>query len=96
MPRCVTRSALRAYVLETADPGAVLRMLDRNIQYFDPDAMATVLYGLYTPETGEFTFSAAVMRNLVGSAPARDDIALLTLHRHPAPRQPGKEPRQPG
>ena len=187
------RSVLRAYVLETADPGAVLRMLDRNIQYFDPDAMATVLYGLYTPETGEFTFSsaghlppvlatpgghpagmlpiqpdppigsaddperrpatavippgallccftdglverrdeaidlgigrvaatldeliaaspghgdrpvplaedacAAVMRNLVGSAPARDDIALLTLHRHPAPRQPGKEPRQPG
>jgi phosphoserine phosphatase RsbU/P len=177
------RSALRAYVLETADPGAVLRLLDRNVQYFDPDAMATVLYGLYTPETGEFTFSsaghlppvlappgwrpagmlpvqpdppigatddpgrssatavippgallccftdglverrdevidlgigrvaatldqliadgarcggmlvplaedacAAVMRNLVGSAPARDDIALLTLHRQTAPR----------
>jgi phosphoserine phosphatase RsbU/P len=177
------RSALRAYVLETADPGAVLRMLDRNIQYFDPDAMATVLYGLYTPETGEFAFSsaghlppvlatpgghpagmlpvqpdppigaandpgrrsatavippgallccftdglverrdevidlgidrvaatldqliaggathkgmlvplaedacAAVMRNLVGSAPARDDIALLMLHRQPVPR----------
>jgi sigma-B regulation protein RsbU (phosphoserine phosphatase) len=178
------RSALRAYVLEGADPAAVLRMLDRNIQYFDPDAMATILYGLYTPETGEFTFSsaghlppvlatpderqagmlpidpdppvgtandpgrrsttaviphgallccftdglverrdeaidfgigrvaaaldeliaaipshgdgpvplaevacAAVMRNLVGSAPARDDIALLMLHRHLAPRQ---------
>jgi phosphoserine phosphatase RsbU/P len=177
------RSALRAYVLETKDPGAVLRLLDRNVQYFDPDAMATVLYGLYTPETGEFTFSsaghlppvlatadgcpagmlpvrpdppigtaddlvrssatavippgallccftdglverrdeaidlgigrvaaaldqliagganhggmlvplaedacAAVMRNLVGSAPAQDDIALLMLHRHPAPR----------
>jgi serine phosphatase RsbU (regulator of sigma subunit) len=173
------RSALRAFVLETADPGAVLRTLDRNIQYFDPDAMATVLYGVYTPGTGEFTFSsaghlppvlatsdgppggilpiqpdppigtaddqphrsatavippgallccftdglverrdqaidlgigrvaatldeviaarardgdrpvplaedacAAVMRNLVGSAPARDDIALLTLYRH--------------
>jgi hypothetical protein len=29
---------------------------------------------------------AAVMRNLVGSAPARDDIALLTLHRQAAPR----------
>jgi sigma-B regulation protein RsbU (phosphoserine phosphatase) len=187
------RSALRAYVLETADPGAVLRMLDRNIQYFDPDAMATVLYGLYTWGTGEFTFSsaghlppvlatpdghparmlpiqpdppigaaddprrrpataviprgallccftdglverrdevidlgigrvaatldkliaasaahsgrlvplaedacAAVMRDLVGSAPARDDIALLTLHRHPIPRQPDNGPRQPG
>ena len=189
------RSALRAYVLETADPGAVLHMLDRNIGYFDPGAMATVLYGLYTPHTGEFTFSsaghlppvlaapdgrpagmlplqpdppigtadvaddrerrpatavippgalvccftdglverrgetidvgigrvaatldeliaaspgndhpgtlaedacAAVMRNLVGSAPAPDDIALLTLYRHPAPRQPAKGPPQPG
>jgi serine phosphatase RsbU (regulator of sigma subunit)/putative methionine-R-sulfoxide reductase with GAF domain len=174
------RSALRAYVLETADPGEVLHKLDHNIAYFEPDAMATVLYGLYTPGTGELVFSsaghlppvlatpdgrragmlavqpdlpigttedperrpatvvvppgailccftdglverrdeaidqgigrvaatldemiaagpgrgarstslaedacAAVMRNLVGNAPARDDIALLVLHRHP-------------
>ncbi len=53
------RSALRAYVLETPDPGTALRMLDRKIQYFEPDAMATVLYGLYTPGTGEFTVSSA-------------------------------------
>ncbi|HEY1823555.1 MAG TPA: SpoIIE family protein phosphatase, partial [Trebonia sp.] len=53
------RSALRAYVLETADPGTALRMLDRKFQYFEPDAMATVLYGLYTPGTGEFVFSSA-------------------------------------
>ncbi|HEY3882437.1 MAG TPA: GAF domain-containing SpoIIE family protein phosphatase [Trebonia sp.] len=53
------RSALRAYVLETADPGTALRMLDRKIQYFEPDAMATVLYGLYTPGTGELVVSSA-------------------------------------
>jgi len=53
------RSALRAYVLEFADPGTALRMLDRKIQYFEPDAMATVLYGLYTPGTGEFAVSLA-------------------------------------
>jgi phosphoserine phosphatase RsbU/P len=53
------RSALRAYALEEPDPGTPLRMLDRKIQYFEPDAMATVLYGLYTPETGEFTVSSA-------------------------------------
>jgi serine phosphatase RsbU (regulator of sigma subunit) len=53
------RSALRAYVLEAAGPAAALRMLDRKIQYFEPDAMATVLYGLYTPGTGEFTVSSA-------------------------------------
>ena len=53
------RSALRAYVLETMDPGTALRLLDRKIQYFEPDAMATLLYGLYTPGTGEFTVSLA-------------------------------------
>jgi serine phosphatase RsbU (regulator of sigma subunit) len=53
------RSALRAYVLETADPAAALRRLDRKIQYFEPEAMATVLYGVYTPGTGEFTVSLA-------------------------------------
>jgi sigma-B regulation protein RsbU (phosphoserine phosphatase) len=39
---------------------------------------------------------AAVMRNLVGSTPARDDIALLMLHRHLAARQQDKGPRQLG
>ncbi len=53
------RSALRAYVLESAQPATALRMLDRNIQYFEPDVMATALYGLYAPETGEFTVSSA-------------------------------------
>ena len=53
------RSALRAYVLETSDPAAALRLLDRKIQYFEPDAMATVLYGVYTPWTGEFLASSA-------------------------------------
>jgi phosphoserine phosphatase RsbU/P len=53
------RSALRAYVLQTADPATALRMLDRTIQYFEPNAMATVLYGRYTPPTGEFTVSSA-------------------------------------
>jgi phosphoserine phosphatase RsbU/P len=173
------RSTLRAYVLEVADPAVALRMVDRKIQYFEPNAMATVLYGLYSPQSGEFRFSsaghlppvvaapgqgaeglpvtpappigtaddaprhsavaaippggllccytdglverrdrvideginslaailagqvegaadrngrpvslaedacAAVMRGLVGSAPARDDVALLVAHRHP-------------
>ena len=53
------RSALRAYVLQTADPATALRMLDRKMQYFEPDAMATVLYGLYTPGTGEIEISSA-------------------------------------
>ena len=53
------RSALRAYVLEAEDPGTVLRMLDRKIQYFEPDAMATVQYAVYSPESGQLTVSSA-------------------------------------
>ena len=65
------RSALRAYVLETADPATALRLLDRKIQYFEPDAMATVLYGLYTPGTGEFAVSSAGHLPPVLAAPGR-------------------------
>src|SRR4029077_2543898 len=38
------RSALRAYALETPDPAEVLSRLDRKMQHFEPDALATVLY----------------------------------------------------
>ncbi len=44
------RSALRAYALETADPAEVLGRLDRKMQYFEPDALATVLYAVIEPE----------------------------------------------
>jgi phosphoserine phosphatase RsbU/P len=158
------RSALRAYALETRDPAEVLGRLDRKMQHFEPDAMATVLYAVIDPAldrmdiclAGHFppviacpgqpaeltgvapglmigasaqahrpvttvqvppgamlcfytdglierpgeliddglarlcqavtteaaeTACAAVMQALVGSGPARDDIALLMVHR---------------
>jgi putative methionine-R-sulfoxide reductase with GAF domain len=40
------RSALRAYALETPEPADVLTRLDRKIQLFEPDAMATVAYAV--------------------------------------------------
>ncbi len=43
------RSALRAYALETADPAEVLDRLDRKMQYFEPGALATVLYAVLDP-----------------------------------------------
>jgi len=43
------RSALRAYALETGDPADVLGRLDRKMQHFEPDAMATVLYAVIDP-----------------------------------------------
>lgn len=77
------RSALRAYVLETTDPAVALRMLDRKIQYFEPDAMATVLYGLYAPETGELVFSSAGHLPPVLAAPAWHAAGVLPVQPDP-------------
>jgi sigma-B regulation protein RsbU (phosphoserine phosphatase) len=76
------RSALRAYVLEAADPAVALRLLDRKIQYFEPDAMATVLYGLYAAGTGEFVFSSAGHLPPVLAAPG-GQAALLPVRPDP-------------
>ncbi len=43
------RSALRAYALETRDPGEVQGRLDRKMRHFEPDALATVLYAVIDP-----------------------------------------------
>jgi sigma-B regulation protein RsbU (phosphoserine phosphatase) len=43
------RSSLRSYALETTDPSEVLSRLDRKMQHFEPDAMATVLYAVFEP-----------------------------------------------
>jgi phosphoserine phosphatase RsbU/P len=43
------RSALRAYALETRDPAEVLARLDRKMQHFEADTMATVLYAVIEP-----------------------------------------------
>jgi putative methionine-R-sulfoxide reductase with GAF domain len=53
------RSALRAYALQGGDPARTLSLLDRKIQYFEPDAMATVLLGIYEPESGRLTVASA-------------------------------------
>ncbi len=47
------RSALRAYALETTDPGEVLDRLDRKMQHFEDDVMATVLYAVIDPSLEE-------------------------------------------
>jgi phosphoserine phosphatase RsbU/P len=73
------RSALRAYVLETEDPAAALRMLDRKMQYFEQDVMATVLYGVYAPERGELRISSAGHLPPVLAVPG-EQATLVSLH----------------
>jgi phosphoserine phosphatase RsbU/P len=53
------RSALRAYALETRDPAEVLDRLDRKMQHFEPDAMATVLYAVIEPQLGRMDICLA-------------------------------------
>jgi serine phosphatase RsbU (regulator of sigma subunit) len=52
------RSALRAYAMETDDPADVLTRLDRKVQRFEPDAMATVLYGVLDVDLRNLTLSS--------------------------------------
>jgi len=53
------RSALRAYALESADPADVLDRLDRKMQHFEPDPMATVLYAVFDASLAEIRISSA-------------------------------------
>lgn len=53
------RSALRAYALESDDPADVLTRLDRKIQLFEPDAMATAIYTVIDPDHSTMTMSVA-------------------------------------
>jgi putative methionine-R-sulfoxide reductase with GAF domain len=53
------RSALRAYALETTDPAEVLGKLDRKMQHFEPDALATVLYAVIEPGLGQMRVALA-------------------------------------
>lgn len=53
------RSTLRAYALDSDDPAEVLRKLDRKMQHFEPDATATVVYGVCDPGFERVRLSSA-------------------------------------
>jgi len=53
------RSVLRAYALESSDPAEVLGKLSRKMEHFEPDALATVLYGILSPGLDRMSVSLA-------------------------------------
>ncbi|MGN6676787.1 MAG: PP2C family protein-serine/threonine phosphatase [Streptosporangiaceae bacterium] len=53
------RSTVRAYSLQTDDPAEVLCRLDRKMHHFEPDAMATVLYGILSHDASALRVSSA-------------------------------------
>jgi phosphoserine phosphatase RsbU/P len=77
------RSALRAYVLEAADPAIALRLLDRKIQYFEGDAMATLLYATYDPAHGQLWLSSAGHPPPVMALPDGPAAAVLPIRPDP-------------
>jgi phosphoserine phosphatase RsbU/P len=65
------RSTLRSYALETADPADILSRLDRKMQYFEPDAMATVACAVLDPSISQARVSLAGHLPPVLAAPGR-------------------------
>ncbi|SFC68601.1 GAF domain-containing protein [Nocardioides terrae] len=53
------RSVLRAYALDHENPAEVLWRLDRKICHFEPDALATVIFGVSEPPFTQWLFSSA-------------------------------------
>ncbi len=53
------RSVMQAYALQTADPAELLDRLDRQMQYFELDAMATVLCAMVSPSRDHIRISSA-------------------------------------
>ena len=53
------RSALRAYAIETSDPADILSRLEGKLQYFEPDAMVTVLCAVFSPALDKVRVSSA-------------------------------------
>jgi len=53
------RSALRAYAVETPNPGQVLDRLDRMMRHFEPGARAAVLYAVADPAQGRALIASA-------------------------------------
>lgn len=53
------RNALRAYAVDTQDPGRVLARTNKALVQLMPEAMATVLYGVLDVRTGELSYASA-------------------------------------
>ena len=75
------RSALRAYALETTDPAEVLGRLDRKMQHFEPDALATVLYAVIEPELDQMHVALAGHFSPVIAYPGQQPAEVADVRR---------------
>jgi phosphoserine phosphatase RsbU/P len=65
------RTAVRSYALETRDPAAILKKLDRHVRFFEPDAIATVLCAVFRAGLEHVKISSAGHFDPVVAEPGR-------------------------
>jgi putative methionine-R-sulfoxide reductase with GAF domain len=53
------RNALRAYAMEFSSPAEVLNRLNRLLLHFDPDSIATLLFGVVQPTQARLRYASA-------------------------------------
>jgi anti-sigma regulatory factor (Ser/Thr protein kinase) len=70
------RSALRAYALDDGEPDNVLDKLDRKVQHFEPNVMATVLYATLEPSLERLRLSSAGHLPPVLALPSEPSVFL--------------------
>lgn len=87
------RSALRAYALESDDPGAILGSLSRKVQHFEPETMATVTYAILEPSFGRLRLAVAGHPPPVLAAPGTR-ASLLRVPTNPPVGAPSPRPRR--
>jgi len=96
------RSVLRSHALETSDPAEVLARLDRTMNHFEPDVLATIGYAVLSPGLDVMDVSSAGHLPPVIVAPGRPgmlaDIATdLMIGLDPGvPRHTTRIPLVPG
>jgi phosphoserine phosphatase RsbU/P len=73
------RSTLRAYALESADPADVLARVDRKMQHFEPNELATVLYAVFDRSLDSVRISSAGHLAPVIAAPGKPAVLADVL-----------------
>jgi serine phosphatase RsbU (regulator of sigma subunit) len=78
------RSLLRAYAIDDPDPGCVLRRTNTAVAEMLPDVLASVVYAVLDPATGDLAYANAghpppIVTTAPGQAEYLDDTAGTML-----------------
>jgi serine phosphatase RsbU (regulator of sigma subunit) len=72
------RNALRAYAMEFASPGEVLNRLNRLLLHFEPNSMATLLFGVVIPKEMRYRYSNAGHIPTIFHSPGNGSLSRMS------------------